>query len=123
MSFPFKRRPAIPWITFYRPRPEASIRLFCIPFAGGSSSSYRNWSNELPPHIEVGAVQLPGREDRYREEPFCRIDDLVEGLVDSLLPLMRDLPFAFFGHSLGAINCADRPGSSSAIKEFFPVMS
>lgn len=31
------------------------------------------------------------------------MEDLVSSLVDSLRPLMSDVPFAFFGHSLGGI--------------------
>jgi medium-chain acyl-[acyl-carrier-protein] hydrolase len=56
----------------------------------------------LPDFIEVAAVQLPGREDRLREPPHQQMTDLVAGLVDALLPFMS-VPFAFFGHSLGAI--------------------
>lgn len=48
-------------------------------------------------------MQPPGRENRLVEEPFHRMDEMVEGLIDALGPFMSDLPFAFFGHSLGGI--------------------
>ena len=48
-------------------------------------------------------MQPPGREDRLAEVPFHRMDDLIGGLIQTLLPWMQELPFAFFGHSLGAI--------------------
>jgi medium-chain acyl-[acyl-carrier-protein] hydrolase len=92
-----------PWIARYRPRPDASLRLFCLPSAGSGASSYRYWCNELPAHIEVLPIQPPGRENRFAEEPFRRMDDMVARLIDSLRPFMSDLPFAFFGHSLGGI--------------------
>jgi medium-chain acyl-[acyl-carrier-protein] hydrolase len=95
-------RPTIRWVAVHRPRPGSRLRLFCLPFAGGGASSYRQWSHELPDSIEVAAVQLPGREDRFREPPLERMADLVGNLVDALLPFMTQ-PFAFFGHSLGAI--------------------
>ena len=96
-------RSITPWIARHRPRPEASVRLFCLPSAGSGASSYRDWCNELPAHIEVLPIQPPGREDRFAEDPLRRMDEMVESLIDSLRPFMSDLPFAFFGHSLGAI--------------------
>jgi medium-chain acyl-[acyl-carrier-protein] hydrolase len=36
------------------------------------------------------------------EEPFSRLAPLVQALADALAPLL-DKPFAFFGHSLGAL--------------------
>ena len=96
-------RPTTPWIARHRPRPDASVRLFCLPSAGSGASSYRDWANELPAHIEVLPIQPPGREDRFVEEPLRRMDDLVGSLIDSLRPFLTDLPFAFFGHSLGGI--------------------
>jgi medium-chain acyl-[acyl-carrier-protein] hydrolase len=51
----------------------------------------------------VGAVQLPGRENRFGEPALHHMDEVVAGVVQAALPLMREKPFAFFGHSLGAI--------------------
>jgi medium-chain acyl-[acyl-carrier-protein] hydrolase len=84
-------------------RPRA--RLFCIPHAGGGASAYRLWSRDLPADIEVLAVQLPGRETRLREAPLRRIEAIVEELVPALLPHL-DVPFAIFGHSMGAVLAA-----------------
>ena len=46
-------------------------------------------------------MQLPGREGRLRDAPFTRMEPLVEALAADL-PL-AGLPFAFFGHSMGAL--------------------
>jgi medium-chain acyl-[acyl-carrier-protein] hydrolase len=77
------------------------VRLFCFPFAGGSASIYRLWSSELPEHVEVCAVQLPGRETRAKERLFTRLTPLVQALADGLSAAWT-VPFAFYGHSLGA---------------------
>jgi medium-chain acyl-[acyl-carrier-protein] hydrolase len=52
--------------------------------------------------VEVCAVQLPGRGNRLREPPFTDLDTLVRTLAEALLPYL-DQPFAFFGHSMGAL--------------------
>lgn len=78
------------------------MRLFCFPYAGGGASAYRLWQDELPAGIEVCGVQLPGREWRFREKPATTLDELLPALVDVLYEWV-DRPFAFFGHSMGAL--------------------
>lgn len=90
-----------PWIVIHRPKPQARLRLFCFPFAGGAASIFRTWGDELPADIEVCAVQLPGRESR-RQEPLLRsVQQIVDALAKTIGPQL-DRPFAFFGHSMGA---------------------
>jgi medium-chain acyl-[acyl-carrier-protein] hydrolase len=90
------------WVTSARPRPRAEIRLFCFPYAGGGASVFRSWADGLPDWVEICPVQLPGRESRFREPAFTRLGPLVEALAGALQSRL-DRPFAFFGHSLGAL--------------------
>jgi medium-chain acyl-[acyl-carrier-protein] hydrolase len=72
-------------------------RLFCFPFAGGGPSTFRLWHRSLPDDVEALAIQL-----RRSEHPL----DSVAAIVDAVRPLVEDasdLPFAFFGHSMGAL--------------------
>lgn len=90
------------WVAHHKPNPRAHLRLFCFPFAGGGASVFRAWPAEAVPQIEVCPVQLPGRENRLLDEPLTRVSAVVEALAPVLLPHL-DLPFAFFGHSLGGL--------------------
>jgi len=90
------------WIACHTPNPHARLRLFCFPYAGGSAPAFRTWTAGLPAKVEVCPVQLPGRGSRLSEPPFTRLAPLVETLAHVLSPLL-DKPFAFFGHSLGAL--------------------
>lgn len=47
-------------------------------------------------------IQLPGRENRFSEPPFTQLFSLNEQLAYALIPYL-DMPFAFFGHSMGAL--------------------
>jgi len=89
-----------PWIV--RSKPQPYLRLFCFPYAGGGASLFRLWPDKLPPEVEVCPVQLPGRENRLREPAFIRLTPLVQALDQALRPYI-DIPFAFFGYSMGAL--------------------
>jgi surfactin synthase thioesterase subunit len=56
----------------------------------------------LGPEIEMLAVQYPGRQDRRRERRIEDIAELADLIFAALLPKL-DRPFAFFGHSMGAV--------------------
>lgn len=84
------------------PRPMATQRLLCVPYAGGGAGTFRGWAALLPAHVEAFAVQLPGREERLREAAYETWPAMMAALIDSLERL-PDLPSAIFGHSLGAV--------------------
>jgi medium-chain acyl-[acyl-carrier-protein] hydrolase len=90
------------WIASRKPNPQARLRLFCFPYAGGGASIFRTWSDGLPMDVEVCPVQFPGRGTRLTETPFTQLSPLVQAVAQALVPLL-DKPFAFFGHSLGAL--------------------
>ena len=90
------------WIAFRRPNPQARLRLFCFPYAGNGAAMFRAWPGGLPAYVEVCPVQFPGRGSRLMETPFTRLPPLIEALGQALAPLLEK-PFAFFGHSLGAL--------------------
>jgi medium-chain acyl-[acyl-carrier-protein] hydrolase len=90
------------WIRCPQPVAEARARLFCFPYAGAGTASFGGWSGAFRPHIEVRLVQPPGREDRFRERPFTRMEQLMPPLLEAIEPHL-DRPFAFLGHSMGGL--------------------
>jgi surfactin synthase thioesterase subunit len=85
-----------------RPDDEALFRLFCFPYAGGGAAAFRGWGDALPREVEVCAVRFPGRESRIGEPAHRRMAALIDDLGPSIAPLL-DRPFAFYGHSMGAL--------------------
>lgn len=90
------------WLVIPRKLNNPALRLFCFCHAGGSAAVFHNWPQLLPDDVEVCAIQLPGRGHRICEALIDEFDPLVEAICDALLPVL-DRPFAFFGHSMGAI--------------------
>jgi len=91
-----------PWFSNLRPKPDARMRLFCIPYGGGTATVFQQWPNFLPADVEVWAVNLPGRGRRLMEPAFVSLVPLAEALAQAM-PTLSDKPFAFFGHSMGGL--------------------
>lgn len=89
------------WFSGLNDGGESRLRLFCFPWAGGGTLSYRAWRETLAPIAHVIPVRLPGRESRASEPPVERMETLVALLLEAIKPYL-DTPFAFFGHSMGA---------------------
>jgi len=85
-----------------RPRPGASLRLFCFHHAGGAASYFRDWAALLPESIEVCSVQQPGRERLFFKPHHRSPEELISHTLGALAPWL-DRPFAFLGHSFGAL--------------------
>ncbi|GGZ39677.1 thioesterase II family protein [Streptomyces poonensis] len=89
------------WIRRFHPRPDAPVRLVCLPHAGGSASFYFPVSRSMPEDVEVLCVQYPGRQDRRGEPLLDTVAALADKVYQALLP-WTDRPLALFGHSMGA---------------------
>ena len=90
------------WILRSKPKPKANLRFFCFPYAAAGASAFASWADLTPPEVELCAIQLPGRGARLRGKPFVRFPPLVRAVRESLRPYLHK-PFAFFGHSMGAL--------------------
>jgi surfactin synthase thioesterase subunit len=90
------------WLAAPVARPDADLRLLCLPHAGGGTAPYAALARRLPGTIDLRPVRLPGRETRLREQPYRRMSALVDDAVRALEPVL-ERPYALFGHSLGAL--------------------
>ncbi|NGO74489.1 thioesterase [Streptomyces sp. YC504] len=94
------------WFRRFTKSTGGGPRLVCFPHAGGSATAFKELAHHLPSAFDVLAVQYPGRQDRFREEPFAALDPLVTALAAELtreLAADPGRPYAFFGHSMGAL--------------------
>jgi len=92
-----------PWISHRQKISPPSLRLFCFPYGGAGASIYTKWQARLSNDtIDVCPIQYPGREERINEKSFSDIDALVLALCENLQNTL-DIPYIFFGHSMGAL--------------------
>jgi medium-chain acyl-[acyl-carrier-protein] hydrolase len=90
------------WFTRFSRQSRGQLRLFCFPYAGGDAQAFRNWPDDLSCGIDVVGVTYPGRGKRFGEPLVHDLPDLVDALVQAMRPML-DRPFAFYGHSNGAL--------------------
>lgn len=90
------------WFAKYRYSKNARLRIFCFPYAGGSASVFNGWQDYFDNHIDLFAIQAPGRETRFNEEPIKDVVDIVNTLLEEMLPFCN-VPYIFIGHSNGAL--------------------
>lgn len=62
---------------------------------------FHDWASHLNESIECVAVQYPGRGNRLGEAARTSVDELVEEIGMGISQVEK--PFAFYGHSFGAI--------------------
>jgi surfactin synthase thioesterase subunit len=90
-------------------------RLFCFPHAGAGAVVFRQWPDELPSDVELCVPCLPGRDARVDEPSATAMAPLVSALAQELQPLLT-LPYALFGHSMGAFVAFDLAHELSAMR-------
>jgi surfactin synthase thioesterase subunit len=87
---------------------RVDVRLLCLPFSGGASSSFRDFAGALPATWQVLAVDPPGHLWRGGE-PLRRVEAMVDCYGAVLGPQLRELacehpaPLVILGHSLGGL--------------------
>lgn len=79
------------------------MKLFCLPFAGGSKRAYSNWSKFANRAMEVEAIEIKGRGERFGQDFY---EDMTEA-VDDIYSLIKDQiqkdDYALYGHSMGTL--------------------
>ncbi|SNS47677.1 medium-chain acyl-[acyl-carrier-protein] hydrolase [Granulicella rosea] len=90
------------WVSSRDMTPTARMRLFCLPHAGSGAAAFYRWKRLMPAGIDLCPVFLPGREMRLSEQPYEDASALIADLEFALQPYL-DRPYAFFGHSMGAL--------------------
>ena len=80
-----------------------SVKIICLPFAGGNKYSYRPYIEKAPSFLEFITLEYPGRGTRIREPLISTIEDLVNDLFAQCKPIIGQASYAFYGHSMGGL--------------------
>ncbi|WPS88766.1 alpha/beta fold hydrolase [Brevibacillus halotolerans] len=82
---------------------STKMKLFCIPYAGGSASVYTSWKKAFLPNIELIPIELAGKGSRFNQPLYENIEQAVSDILSFLQSKLDSSPYALFGHSMGAL--------------------
>ncbi|MFI2370858.1 thioesterase II family protein [Streptomyces sp. NPDC018833] len=94
------------WISTWPAGPgDADLpALLCLPPAGAGCQQFRAWTPALAGVAQVYGVQLPGRENRWREPMPDTFGEAVEAIAAELRPIVSaGRRLVVFGHSFGGL--------------------
>ncbi|MCP5006329.1 MAG: thioesterase [Planctomycetes bacterium] len=78
------------------------ITLFCLPFSGGNTYSYREFEEHKAEFVQTVAIDLPGHGKRFGQPLLTNIYDMADDVFQQIQNRLNK-PYAIYGHSLGAI--------------------
>lgn len=79
------------------------VKLFCLPYAGGSAIIYEKWRRAIHPSIELIPIEYSGRGKRFNESLYMDLDEVVDDIYNIIKNDIDDIPYSFFGHSMGSL--------------------
>lgn len=85
-----------------------SIKLFCIPYAGASTTIYYKFTNYLANNVILCPIEISGRGIRFEEECLTSYKETVDDVVNQILSQLKDdETYAILGYSMGALIAYD----------------
>ena len=81
----------------------AGTTVFLFPFAGGTKYSYKHFHEHKPSFLNFITLEYPGRGGRANEPLLTDVESLIEDLYRQVSVNIKEGPYAFYGHSLGAL--------------------
>lgn len=80
------------------------VKLYCIPYAGGSASIYSKWRRTLAAEIDLIPLELAGRGTKCNEPFYENLDEAVNDLYQLVIKEMdKNDKYILFGHSMGSL--------------------
>ncbi|WP_394750397.1 thioesterase II family protein [Spongiimicrobium salis] len=79
------------------------IKLFCLPYAGGSSVIFSKWKYLIHENVTLVPIELAGRGTRIHEPLYPNIKEAVNDIFNRVKVEIGEGDYAFFGHSMGAL--------------------
>lgn len=80
-----------------------SIKLFCIPYAGGSAYVYKQWEKYLDASIKLYPMELAGRGTRFGEALSRDLMEMVDDVYQQIMTKLDGQKYAIIGYSMGSL--------------------
>ncbi|WP_294343927.1 SDR family oxidoreductase [uncultured Clostridium sp.] len=79
------------------------VKLFFIPYAGGSAAVYKDLEFKISPAISCFSVELAGRGKRALENYYGSFEELTKDVAEKIIKEAGNSKVSLFGHSMGVL--------------------
>lgn len=95
------------------------IKVYCLPYAGGSKSIFNNWIDEYKDVCEITPIEYSGHGSRFAEELYTSAKEVIDDIFQEII---ADKPhnYVIFGHSMGSMIALGVVGKISAEYDELP---
>ncbi|WP_303835475.1 thioesterase II family protein [Ruminococcus flavefaciens] len=80
----------------------SKVKVFCLPYAGGSKSIFNDWIDEYKDNAEIIPVEYSGHSSRFGEELFTDANDMAEDVFSTIIA-EKPVNYIIYGHSMGCL--------------------
>lgn len=95
------------------------MKLFCIPFAGGTAQFFKPLEEVIEDWIEIHAIEYAGHGSRAKESFYGTFDEMVEDVLKQIRnELEPGEKYALFGYSLGSLAAYEASRKLDAVHVF-----
>lgn len=78
------------------------IKVYCLPYAGGSRSIFNDWVDEYKNIAEIVPLEYSGHGSRYGEELYTSADKMADDIYKCIVS-QRPENYIIYGHSMGSL--------------------
>ncbi|CAI2767099.1 thioesterase II family protein [Flavobacterium collinsii] len=78
-------------------------KIIALPFAGGNRYSFNSIEKYVPKNLNWVTLESPGRGNRFREDLLVTVNELVDDLLNQIIPLIENSNYVIYGHSMGTL--------------------
>lgn len=83
------------------------MKLFCLPYAGGSKQAYAGWkkyaAENFAGKLEIEAIEIKGRGERFGAGFYRDFAEAVDDIYSLIEDKLDKEEYALYGHSMGAV--------------------
>lgn len=80
------------------------LKMFCIPYSGGTAYAYMKWSASLSENIKICPIELAGHGRRIMEPLYDSLEDAVDDVAALIAgQFERYDTYAIWSHSMGTL--------------------
>ncbi|MEK7017057.1 thioesterase II family protein [Bacillus sp. FSL R9-9410] len=79
------------------------IKLFCLPYAGGSASMYYQLKGYMHKIVDVIPIEYSGHGERISENYYASFKNMVDDIASKIIDYLDDDQFSILGYSMGSL--------------------